>query len=109
VDRWRVGGVSRVGGARRGVYVFKRIFKEIGKPADDRCGGYPAGDLCAGGGRDSSGEVSEGKVWRRIRGARAQVLHLRVCMIYILILYTIYTYLCIYSIYILYIYVVCVA
>jgi len=42
MDRWRVGG------ARRGVYVFKRISKEIGKPADDRrgsngSGAYPVG------------------------------------------------------------------
>lgn len=50
MNRWWVGGVSRVGGARRGVYVFKRISKEIGKPADDRGGGgFPAGEPRAGG------------------------------------------------------------
>jgi len=37
MDRWRVGG------ARRGVYVFKRISKEIGKPADDRRGSDGSG------------------------------------------------------------------
>lgn len=37
MDRWRVGG------ARRGVYVFKRISKEIGKPADDHRGSNGSG------------------------------------------------------------------
>lgn len=45
------------------------------------CGVRPAG------GSDSSGR-SEEKMRRRIRGARAQVLHLRVCMIYIICICT---------------------
>lgn len=45
------------------------------------CGVWPTG------GSDSSGR-SEEKVRRRIRGARAQVLHLRVCMIYIICICT---------------------